>query len=161
MMDGDLHRRELCASSEPNATTEGSGTSSTWTIVDRRRAIEARISDQTADQCAGKLSAVKAINIMDAAFWRYLDAFEFIEERPGWEFQCLILLDGMSVALETFNILNNNPSKWVGYTITKATDSMVCKIVDHIVGRRSMIQIVAADAMETLVLDDMERQGLL
>lgn len=98
---------------------------------------------------------------MDAAFWRYLDAFEFIEERPGWEFQCLILLDGMSVALETFDILNNNPSKWVEYTITKATDSMVCKLVDHVIGRRSMMQVVAADAMETLVLDDMERQGLL
>lgn len=167
MSNGDLHGRAVRAASDDSSGSKNPVAQATGSILEERRALQAKAALEEADRRTRELPAIIARKDLEARLAEYQDCYEMAMSASSLftTYHLLIMLDGISVLKAAIDDLNENINGTVSYC--KIRHESVCKadvvlaIVMAMFGTRSAQQIVAANIISNDIFSELDLNGLL
>lgn len=167
MDNGDLHGRTIRAASNDSPGSKNPIAQATWSILEERRALQAKAALEEADRCTRELPAVIARKDLEARLAEYQDCYEMSMSASSLftTYHLLIMLDGISVLKAAIDGLNENINGTVSYC--KIRHESICRydivlaVVMAMFGTRSAQQIIAANIISNDIFSELDLNGLL
>lgn len=162
MSNGDFHGQSVRATSNDSSRSKNPVAQATWSILEERRALQAKAAFEEADRCTRELSAIDAKKYLEARLAQYQDCYEIAiaSSHVPTTYHLIIMMDGMSVLKAAIDSINESIGKTISYCKLNIPDVSLA-IVMAMFGTRSSKQIVAADAVMVDILKELDLNSLL